>query len=120
MRIFFQSLILNGVKIMSMELTEAKIKFKSRKKMPKQVRFNDKVFQAVFDKSKGSKRCIDNVESCPLAEKDEVSEQEKSLHDYHVNKRKRSRLHLRHNILERMEESGIPSISSPCHLRAIV
>ena len=44
-----------------------------RKKMAKQIRFNDKVSQAVFDKSKGSKRCIDIVESCPLAEEDEVA-----------------------------------------------
>ena len=36
-----------------------------RKKMAKHVRFNDKVSQAVFEKSKGSKRCIDIVESCP-------------------------------------------------------
>ena len=84
---------------------------RERKKMAKQVRFNDKVSQAVFDKSKGSKRCIDNVESCPLAEEDEVAahtsefqllqrEQNKSLHEYHVNKRKRSRLHMGDDILE--------------------
>ena len=82
-----------------------------RKKMAKQVRFNDKVSQAVFDKSKGSKRCIDTVESCPLAEEYEVAartsqfqllqrEQKKSLHEYHVNQRKRSRLHMRDDILE--------------------
>ena len=82
-----------------------------RKKMAKQVRFNDKVSQAVFEKSKGSKRCIDIVESCPLAEEDEVAartsefqllqrEQKKSLHEYHVNQRKRSRLHMRDDILE--------------------
>ena len=69
--------------------------------MTKQVRFNDKVSQAVFDKSKGSKPCIDIVESCPLAEEDEVAahtsefqllqrEQKKSLHEHHVNRRKRS------------------------------
>ena len=46
---------------------------RERKKMAKQVRFDDKVSQALFDKSKGSKRGIDNVESCPLAEKDEVA-----------------------------------------------
>ena len=79
--------------------------------MAKQVRFTGKVSQAVFDKSKGSKRCIDNVESCPLAEEDEVAartsefqllqrEQNKSLHEYHVNKRKRSRLHMGDDILE--------------------
>ena len=65
----------------------------------------------MFDKSKGSKRCIDNVESCPLADEDEVAartsefqllqrEQKKSLHEYHVNQRKRSRLHMRDDILE--------------------
>ena len=69
--------------------------------MAKQVRFNDKVSQAVFDKSKGSKRCIDIVESFPLAEEDEVAaptsefqllqcEHKKSLHEHHVNRRKRS------------------------------
>ena len=40
-----------------------------REKVSKQVRFNDKVSQDVFNKSKGSKRCIDNVESCPLLKK---------------------------------------------------
>ena len=40
-----------------------KEKRKREKKMAKQVRFNDKV----------SKRCNDNVESCPLAEEDEVA-----------------------------------------------
>ena len=84
---------------------------REKKKMAKQVRFNDKVSQAVFDKSKGSKRCIDIVESCPLAEKDEVAarfsefqllqrRQKKSLHEYHVNQRKRSRLHVRDDIIE--------------------
>ena len=69
--------------------------------MAKQVRFNNKV----------SKRCNDNVESCPLAEEDEVAartsefqllqrEQKKSLHEYHVNQRKRSRLQMRDDILE--------------------
>ena len=64
-----------------------------RKKMAKQVRFNDKVSQAVFENSKGSKRYIDIVESCPLAEEDEVAartsefqllqrEQKKSLTSY--------------------------------------
>ena len=65
------------------------------------MRFNDKV----------SKRCNDNVDSCPLAEEDEVAartsefqllqrEQKKSLHEHLVNKRKRSRLHMRDDILE--------------------
>ena len=69
--------------------------------MAKQVRFNDKI----------SKRCNDNVESCPLAEEDEFAahtsefqllqrEQKKSLHEHHVKKRKRNRLHMRHDILE--------------------
>ena len=82
-----------------------------REKMSKQVRFNDKVSQAVFNKNKGSKRCIDNVESCPLAEEDEVAartsefqllqrEQKKTLHEHHINKRKNSRLHMRDDILE--------------------
>ena len=83
---------------------------RERKKMPKQVRFNDKVSQALFDKSKGSKQCNDNVESCPLDGEDEVAartsefqllqREQKSLHEYHVNKRKRSRLYIRDDILE--------------------
>ena len=86
---------------------------RERKKIAKQVRFNDEVSKAVFDKSKGSKRCIDNVESCPLAEEDEVAartsefqlqwlqrEEKKSLHEYHDNKRKISRLHMHDDILE--------------------
>ena len=79
--------------------------------MSKQVRFNDKVSQAVFNTSKGTKRCIDNVETCPLAEEDEVvartsefqllqREQKKALHEHHINKRKISRLHIRDDILE--------------------
>ena len=65
----------------------------------------------MFDTSKGTKRCIDNVETCPLAEEDEVvactsefqllqREQKKALHEYHINKRKNSRLHMCDDILE--------------------
>ena len=97
--------------VLQRNLTPERERKRKRKKMAKQVRFNDKVSQAVFDKSKGSKRCIDNVESCPLAEEDEVAartsefqllqrEQKKSLHEHHVNQRKRSRLHMRDDILE--------------------
>ena len=79
-------------------------KSQTSEKMSKQVRFNDKVSQAVFNTSKGTKRCIENVETCPLAEEDEVvartsefqilqREQKKALHEYHMNKRNISRLH---------------------------
>ena len=43
------------------------------REMSRQVRLNDKVFQAVFNTSKGTNPCIDNVETCPLAEEDEVA-----------------------------------------------
>lgn len=79
--------------------------------MSKQVRFKDKVSRAVFHMTKGIKRCIDDVESCPLTEENAVAthtsafqliqrQQKKAMHEYHINKRKRSKLHMRNDILE--------------------
>ena len=74
--------------------------------MSKRVRFNDKVSKAVFNMSKGAKRCIDNVETCPLAEEDEVVARSSEFQllqpeqKYHINKRTKSRLHMRDDILE--------------------
>ena len=73
--------------------------------MSKQVHFKDKVSKVMFNSGKGTKRCIDNLETCPLAEEDEVAarssefqllqrQQKKTLHEHHINKRKKSRLHI--------------------------
>ena len=78
--------------------------------MSKQVRFKDNVSQAVFNTTKGTKRC-EEVESCPLTEESEVAgrtsefqlihrEQKKAMHEYHIHKRKRSKLFMRDDILE--------------------
>ena len=81
----------------------------TREKMPRQVRFSDKVSQAVCNTNTGTEHCIVKFERCELAEEDEVNarssefqlrQQKKSLYQYHLNKRKKSRLHMRHEILE--------------------
>ena len=87
------------------------VKPQGKAKMSKQVRFKENVSQAVFNTTKGSKRCIEEVESCPLTEESEVAartsafqliqrQQKQAMHEYHINKRKRSRLHMRNDILE--------------------
>lgn len=62
------------------ETYHVKAKLQTREEMSRQVRFTDKVSQAVFNTSTGSKRCIDNK--------------------YHLNERKKSRLHIRDDIQE--------------------
>ena len=65
----------------SSETYHVKAKLQTREEMSRQVvRFTDNVSQAVFNKSTGSKRCIDN--------------------NYHLNERKKSRLHIRDDIQE--------------------
>ena len=87
------------------------VKPENRDKMSKQVRFKDNVSQAVFNTTKGTKRCIEEVESYPLTEESEVAgrasefqsiqrQQKQALHEYHINKRKKSKLHMRADILE--------------------
>ena len=87
------------------------VKLEGKAKMSKQVRFKENVSQAVFNTTKGSKRCIEEVELCPLTEESEVAartsafqliqrQQKQATHEYHINKRKRSRLHMRNDILE--------------------
>ena len=79
--------------------------------MSKQVRFNDNVSQAVINTTRETERCIEDVEIYPLTEESEVAErtsdfqlihrqQKKILHEYHINKRKRSKLDMRNDILE--------------------
>ena len=79
--------------------------------MSKQVRFNDNISQADFYMTRETKRCIEYVEICPLIEESEVTErmsifqlihrqQKKTLHGYHINKRKRSKLYMRNDILK--------------------
>ena len=77
--------------------------------MSKQVRFNDNVSQGVFNTTRETG--IEDVEICPLTEESEVAEstsdfqlihrqQKKTLHEYHINKRKRSKLDMHNDILE--------------------
>ena len=87
------------------------VKPERRDKMSKQVRSKDNVSQAVFNTTKGTKRCIEEVESYPLTEESEVvgrasecqiiqRQRKQALHECHINKRKRSKLHMRDDILE--------------------
>ena len=49
------------------------VKPEGKAKMSKQVRFKENVSQAVFNTTKGSKRFIEEVESCLLTEESEVA-----------------------------------------------
>ena len=79
--------------------------------MSKRVRFNSNVSRVEFDKSKGTKRCIETVEGIPLADEQDITArnstfqaisqlQRQQLHEHHIRKRKKSRPFMRPDIAD--------------------
>ena len=79
--------------------------------MSTRVRFNSNVSRVEFDKSKGTKRCIETVEGIPLADEQDIAArnstfqaisqlQRQQLHEHHIRKRKKSRPFMRPDIAD--------------------
>ena len=80
--------------------------------MSKRVKFHSRVSQAVFDKAKGAKCCLEAEEMLPLAEEEDIAArnitfqiinriQKQQLHKLHIRKGKKSRLFMHPDIADK-------------------